>query len=169
MSLVLFKKIKFNLNFKDEKIIFLFFTTLVPLILILLTSLLMGAKIRTMWMTPFYIFFGVLFIYLLKKRININRIKSFFSVFLFLFFLSPIIYLYISISQNDKRTDYPGREIAYLVQDRWDKNFQNEISIVVGDEWSGGNLSYHLKSRPKWFNNLDKNLKDIDKDAGLFT
>lgn len=167
MSLVLFKKIKFNFNFKDEKIIFLFFTTLVPLILILLTSLLMGAKIRTMWMTPFYIFFGVLFVYLLKKRININKIKSFFSVFLFLFLLSPIIYLYISISQNDKRTDYPGREIAYLVQDRWDKNFQNEISIVVGDEWSGGNLSYHLKSRPKWFNNLDKNLKDIDKDAGF--
>ena len=38
------------------------------------------------------------------------------------------------------------------------KNFFNEISIVVGDEWFGGNLSYHLKSRHKWF------LKEIPKN-----
>ena len=34
--------------------------------------------------------------------------------------------------------------------------FVNEIKIVVGDEWSAGNLSYHLSSRPVWINNLDK-------------
>ena len=26
---------------------------------------------------------------------------------------------------------------------------------VVGDEWHAGNLSYHLKSRPKWYNNFE--------------
>ena len=35
-----------------------------------------------------------------------------------------------------KRTDYPGKEIASLVQNKWDKNFTNEIKIVIGDEWS---------------------------------
>ena len=35
-----------------------------------LTSLIMGAKIRTMWMTPFYLFFaGTLIIYIFKKEL----------------------------------------------------------------------------------------------------
>jgi hypothetical protein len=30
----------------------------------------------------------------------------------------------------------------------------NDIKIVIGDEWFAGNLSYHLNSRPVWFNDL---------------
>ena len=71
---------------------------------------------------------------------------------MFFFILSPIVYLSVSITQDDKRTDYPGKEIAYLIQTRWDKNFLNDISIVIGNEWHAGNLSYHLVSRPIWFN-----------------
>ena len=88
--------------------------------------------------------------YLLKSQINLKKIRSFLYGFLFLFFLSPVLYSYISISQSDKRTDYPGRDIADKVQILWDKDFENEIEFVTGDEWKAGNLSYHLKSRPKW-------------------
>ena len=73
----------------------------------------------------------------------------------------------MSISETNKRTDYPGKEIARLVQDRWDKNFSNKIAVVIGDEWSGGNLSYHLSSRPKWFNELGKNWDHISKEGGI--
>ena len=113
----------------------------------------MGVKIRTMWMTPFYLFSGVLFVYIFQNKIILRKLKYFFSIFLFLFLFSPSLYLYISISQKDKRTDYPGKEISQLVQNRWNKNFNNKISLIVGDEWYGGNLSYHLKSRPKWIPN----------------
>ena len=77
--------------------------------------------------------------------------------FLFLFFLSPILYSYVSLSQIDKRTDYPGKEIAMKIQYVWDQDFDKEIQFVTGDEWKAGNLSYHLKSRPKWegFNNKE--------------
>ena len=68
----------------------------------------------------------------------------------FNYFLSPIVYSYVSLSQSDKRTDYPGKEIATKVQITWDQNFDKEIEFVTGDEWKAGNLSYHLKSRPKW-------------------
>ena len=51
-----------------------------------------------------------------------------------------------------KRTDYPGKEIARLVQNKWNDNFVNDIKIVIGDEWFAGNLSYHLNSRPIWLN-----------------
>ena len=42
-------------------------------------------------------------------------------------------YLGISLTDNTKRTDYPGKEIARLVQNKWDSNFNNEIKVVVGD------------------------------------
>ena len=49
---------------------------------------------------------------------------------------------------NTKRTDYPGKEIASLVQNKWDKNFMNEIKIVVGDEWFAGEfiISFNFKT-----------------------
>ena len=31
-----------------------------------------------------------------------------------------------------------------------------KIFMVVGNEWIAGNLSYHLKDRPKWKNLNDK-------------
>ena len=152
---LLTKKIKFKLNIKDKKLMFLLFINFMPIILMFLTSLITGSKIRTMWMTPFYLFFGVLFLYLLKSQINLKKINSFLYGFLFLFFLSPILYSYVSISQSDKRTDYPGKEIAMKIQYVWDQDFDKEIQFVTGDEWKAGNLSYHLKSRPRWegFNN----------------
>ena len=147
---LLVKKIKLKINFKDKKLLFLFSINILPIILIFITSTIMGSKIRTMWMTPFYLFFGVFFIYIFRVQINIKKINSFLYGFLFLFFLSPILYSYVSLSQSDKRTDYPGKEIAVKVQITWDQNFDKEIEFVTGDEWKAGNLSYHLKSRPKW-------------------
>jgi len=67
-----------------------------------------------------------------------------------LFLLSPSIYVYVSLSNDDKRTNYPGKQIANKVQMEWDQNFDQPIEFVIGDEWKAGNLSYHLKSRPKW-------------------
>ena len=147
---LLTKKFKFKFNFKDKKLLFLFFINLAPIALMFVTSLVTGSKIRTMWMTPFYLFFGVFFVYLLRSQINLKKINSFLMGFLFLFFLSPTIYSYVSISQSDKRTDYPGKEIAIKTQITWDLDFDKEIEFVTGDEWKAGNLSYHLKSRPKW-------------------
>ena len=162
---LLVKKIQFKFNVKDKKLLFLLVINLLPIFLILITSAIMGSKIRTMWMTPFYLYFGVLFIYLLKSQINIKKTNSFLSGFLFLFFLSPIIYSYVSISQTDKRTDYPGKEIASKVQLIWSKDFNGEIQFVTGDEWKAGNLSYHLKSRPVWEGSTNS---EILKNASQF-
>ena len=152
MLLLIVSKLKTKINFRDDKLLFLLSVSIIPIILIFLTSMFGGIKIRTMWMTPFYLFFGVLFVYIFQSKINLKKLKSFILVFLTLFAFSPLTYSYISIKEKNKRTDYPGKEIAQLVQNRWDKNFKNEIKIVIGDEWFGGNLSYHLASRPKWFN-----------------
>ena len=156
-------KIKIKFNFKDNKLLFLLAMNIIPIVLMFLTSMIMGVKIRTMWMTPFYLFIGVLFIYIFQSKIKLNKLKYSISLFIILFFLSPAVYLYVSISQNDKRTDYPGKEISMKVQNKYSKNFKSEIKLVIGEEWHGGNLSYHLKSRPKWLYVLnDENINKMN-------
>ena len=150
MFLFITTKIKVKFNFKDSKLIFLLAINIIPIVLIFLTSLFMGVKIRTMWMTPFYLFFGVLFVYLFQTQINLNKLKSFFSIFFILFIFFPFAYAYISITETQKRTDYDGKTVANNVQKIWNNKYKSEIKYVKGNEWYAGNLSYHLKSRPVW-------------------
>ena len=164
LSWLLVKKIRLNFKFKDKKLIFLLAINILPIFLMFLTSLITGSKIRTMWMTPFYLFFGTLTVYLFQAQINLKKLKRFLVGFIFFFFLSPVLYAYISISKDDKRTDYPGKEIAVKTQYAWDQQFNSKINIVLGDEWNAGNLSYHLKSRPVWEGVVDRTKLDQLKD-----
>ena len=59
---------------------------------------------------------------------NIKKMKYFISIFLVFFILSPFSYAYISITQKDKRTDYPGKKIAEIVEKKWNENFVNDIA-----------------------------------------
>ena len=161
---LLLKKIKFKFGLKDKKLLFLLAINILPILLMFLTSMVTGSKIRTMWMTPFYLFFGTLFVYLFQTQINIKKLKPFVIGFIFLFFLSPILYAYVSISKDDKRTDYPGKEIAIKTQYAWDQQFKSKINVVYGNEWNAGNLSYHLKSRPVWEGFIEREKLDQLKD-----
>ena len=165
---LLVKKIKFRISFKDKKLLFLLAINILPIMLMFLTSAVTGSKIRTMWMTPFYLFYGTLFVYLFQAQINIKKLKPFMIGFIFLFFLSPVLYAYVSISKEDKRTDYPGKEIAIKTQYVWDQQFNSKINVVYGNEWNAGNLSYHLKSRPVWEGFVEKEKLDQLKDYMCF-
>ena len=150
MFLFVIRKFKPKFNFKDSKLLFLFSINIIPLALVFLTSMIMGVKIRTMWMTPFYLFFGVFMVYIFQSQMNLKKLKNFFIIFVILFIFSPFAYAYVSITETDKRTDYPGKKIAEKVQKQWSQDFDEPINVVLGNEWVAGNLSYHLKSRPAW-------------------
>ena len=154
---ILTKNIKNNFSFKDQNLLYLLSISIIPIFLMILTSAIMGAKIRTMWMTPFYLYIGTLFIYIFQNNINLNNLIVFNYIFIFLFLLSPTLYGYVSISQENKRTDYKGKKISFEIQKIWNSKNKNKITHVIGDEWIAGNLSYHLKSRPIWINNKDLN------------
>ena len=153
-------KFKKRINFKDKKLLFLVLINIAPIILMFFTSMLTGTRIRTMGMMPFYLYMGMLVVYVFQNQIDLKKIKYFFSIFLFLFILSPAAYYTQSVVQENKRTDYPGKKISQIVQNQWDNNFSNEIEIVVGYGWIYGwyaqNLSYHLESRPKWKSKLQQ-------------
>ncbi|MAV76922.1 MAG: hypothetical protein CMG02_01030 [Candidatus Marinimicrobia bacterium] len=168
LLLFVVKKFKNRLNLNDEKLIFLISINLVPIALVLLTSLLIGIKIRTMWMTPFYLFFGVFALYIFRKNLDFKKIKNFYVIFLILFFISPLVYSINSLSKKNQRIDYPAKEISKVVEKSWNKNFKNTIDIVVGQSWWAGNLSYHLKTRPKYIRGyLDFVSKEIGPNEGI--
>ena len=167
LSFFLIKKIKLSRFIWTEKTIFIIFIFFIPILFVLFTSFILGANIRTMWMTPFYLLSGIAIIHFFNKQIKITDLKKFYLFFLFLFFLSPLTYSAVSLTNDFKRTDYPGKEIARLVQNRWNENFKNEIKIVIGDEWFAGNLSYHLNSRPRWINELKGRTSKINSDEGV--
>ena len=152
MLIFLNSKLKTRFNFKDNKLLFLLAINIAPIALVFLTSMIMGVKIRTMWMTPFYLFFGVLVIYIFQSQINLNKLKGFTTVFLILFIFSPFAYSYVSVTKTDKRTDYLGKEEAKKAIAFYKNQSEviGKIAYVKGNEWIAGNLSYHLKERPKW-------------------
>ena len=165
MFFFIITKFKTKINYRDKKFLFLFSLTILPMILIFITSIVTGSRIRTMGMAPFYLFIGVFFVYIFQTKIKLERLKNFFLIFLFLFIFSPVSYFLVSHNQNNERTDYPGKKISQIVQTQWKNNFSNEIEIVVGygwiDGWYAQNLSYHLKSRPRWKNKLKSYSKEI--------
>ncbi len=154
------KKIKIKFDIKDKKKYFILLINFLPIFLIFLTSVVTGSKIRTMWMTPFYLFFGILILSMFDIKDDDQTFKEFFKPFLILFLLSPITYGLVSLISENKRTDYKGKVEANKVLQVWQKDFTESINVVLGDEWYAGNISYHMEGRPVWLGEI--NQKNVD-------
>jgi hypothetical protein len=158
----LIKKIKIKLPFNNEKFIFLIFSFILPFFLILITSIISGSRIRTMWMIPFYSLIGVFFIFLYQDQINLKKLKKFYIILIIFLVLSPTLYSLRSI-YKDSRTGYEGKKIALQIEKEWKTISKEKISNVGFSEWYAGNLSYQLSNRPKVF--LEENNNFYKKPA----
>ena len=154
------KKMKIRFDIKDKKKYFILLINFLPIVLMFATSVVSGSKIRTMWMTPFYLFFGVLILSMFDIKDDEQTFKEFFKPFLILFLLSPITYGLVSLISENKRTDYKGKVEANKVLQVWQKDFTEKINVVLGDEWHAGNISYHMEGRPVWLGKI--NQKNVD-------
>ncbi len=154
------KKIKIRFDKKDKKKYFILLINFLPIVLMFVTSVVTGSKVRTMWMTPFYLFFGVFILSMFDIKDDEQTIKEFFKPFLILFLLSPITYGLVSLINENKRTDYKGKIEANKVLQVWQKDFTESINVVLGDEWYAGNISYHMEGRPVWLGEI--NQKNVD-------
>ena len=159
---ILVKKIKVKLPINNKKFIFLLFSFLIPFFLILITSIITGSRIRTMWMIPFYSLIGIFFIFLYQNEINSKKFKNFFILLIIFLIVSPILYSLRSI-YSDSRTSYDGKKIALQVEQEWKNISKDKISNVGFSEWYAGNLSYQLGNRPKVF--LEENNDFYKKPA----
>jgi 4-amino-4-deoxy-L-arabinose transferase-like glycosyltransferase len=158
----LIKKKKIKLFFNNEKFIFLIFSFILPFFLILITSIISGSRIRTMWMIPFYSLIGVFFIFLYQDQINLKKLKKFYIILIIFLVISPTLYSLRSI-YKDSRTGYEGKKIALQIEKEWKTISKEKISNVGFSEWYAGNLSYQLSNRPKVF--LEENNNFYKKPA----
>ena len=117
MSFFLVKKFKFKISLKDKKLLFLIFVNLVPIGLMFLTSMLTGSKIRTMWMTPFYLFFGVLIVYIFQAQINLKKLNLQFLLSNFIYFFTFCLCLYFNYRNRQKNRLF------------WKRNSRKNINI----------------------------------------
>ncbi|MCX7337263.1 MAG: glycosyltransferase family 39 protein, partial [Pelagibacterales bacterium] len=115
---LLIKRIKIKLPLNNEKFIFLLFSFLLPFFLILITSVITGSRIRTMWMIPFYSLIGIFFIFLYQDQINLKKLKKFNILLIIFLIVSPTLYSLRSI-YNDTRTGYEGKKIALQIEKEW--------------------------------------------------
>ena len=159
---LLIKRIKIKLPLNNEKFIFLLFSFLLPFFLILITSVITGSRIRTMWMIPFYSLIGIFFVFLYQDQINLKKLKKFNILLIIFLIISPTLYSLRSV-YNDTRTGYEGKKIALQIEKEWKTISKDEISNVGFSEWYAGNLSYQLSNRPKVF--LEENNKFYKKPA----
>ena len=158
----LIKKVKIKIPLNDEKFIFLIFTFLLPFLLILITSLITGSRVRTMWMIPFYSLIGIFFIFLYQNHLNFKKLKNFHILLILFLIVSPTLYSLRSI-YLDSRTGYEGKKIALQIEKEWKTISADNISNVGFSEWYAGNLSYQLSNRPKVF--LEENNNFYKKPA----
>ena len=159
---LLIKRIKIKLPLNNEKFIFLLFSFLLPFFLILITSVITGSRIRTMWMIPFYSLISIFFVFLYQDQINLKKLKKFNILLIIFLIVSPTLYSLRSI-YNDTRTGYEGKKIALQIEKEWKTISKDEISNVGFSEWYAGNLSYQLSNRPKVF--LEENNNFYKKPA----
>ena len=159
---LLIKRIKIKLPLNNEKFIFLLFSFLLPFFLILITSVITGSRIRTMWMIPFYSLIGIFFIFLYQDQINLKKLKKFYIILIIFLVISPTLYSLRSI-YKDSRTGYEGKKIALQIEKEWKTISKEKISHVGFSEWYAGNLSYQLSNNPKVF--LEENNNFYKKPA----
>ena len=96
---------------KDKKLFFLLSINILPIFLMFFTSLSYRIKNKNNVDDTFLFIFWEYYLFIFSISNKFKKINSFLYGFFFVFFIASF-YIYISISQTDKRTDYPGKEMA---------------------------------------------------------
>ena len=99
MFFFIVSKFKVKINFKDKKLIFLLAINIVPIILMFLTSLFMGAKIRNNVDDTFLLISGGFICIHISKKNYFKQTKILFlNIFGIIYFFSNGLFLYFNHS-----------------------------------------------------------------------
>ena len=74
-----------------------------------------------MWMTPFYLFFGTLFVYIFQSQLTIKKLKHFCIVLYFYFSYHQFTIHYDSITKQTKEQIILGKKLLLKAQYAWDQ------------------------------------------------
>jgi len=133
---------------------FLFIMLFTPLILAMMPLLIKGNSLNSNWVSAFFLPAGILLVQcffrhydeaqLLKNTQRLVWGMQF--VILLIFFGAAVIYP--AMKGRSARTNYPSQVLANTVSAIWHEHQQQPLSIVIADNWLGGNVLLHVRPEP---------------------
>jgi hypothetical protein len=120
----------------------------------MLPLLIKGNSLNSNWVSAFFLPSGILLVHYLFRGYQYAQLLKNTSrlvwgvqlVILLIFFAGSVIYP--AMSGRSARTNYPSQELADTVTTIWRDHQQQPLSIVIAENWVGGNVLLHTRPEP---------------------
>jgi 4-amino-4-deoxy-L-arabinose transferase-like glycosyltransferase len=140
---------------------FLWTITWGPAALAVATSLILGLHLKDMWGAPMWCFIGLFAMTEVLGPITTGGLQRFaiawgtiLTVVACVFVVQQTIGSYLM--RKPTRGQFPGRELAAAVEQRWHEVVgRRPLAVVAGDVWLAGNIAFYGKERPSVFIDAD--------------
>lgn len=138
--------------------LFLLMVGIGPFLLTILLSACTGIKLRAGWGQPLLTFWGLFFLKIFLPKLTSTRLKWFFSIFIFIFIGTVIIYCVALLRADEPSSaNFPGRPIASSLEKEWHNHYHRPFAYVVGARWIAGTIAFYSHDRPRVY--IDANKK----------
>jgi 4-amino-4-deoxy-L-arabinose transferase-like glycosyltransferase len=131
---------------------FLDFMVLGPFALTLLTSIIFGWKLNTMWGTPLLSLWPIWVLGLLKPKFTSQGIWRIALAALIVFVLLITGYAIHNIRNQGSRHNLNGQAISDKINHQIESNYHSRISVISGDRYLAGYIAFYADHpiRVKW-------------------
>jgi len=135
-----------------------------PLAVLVLLSFIEAAKLKTMWVAPMVSLIGLLLmLHFPSSLATLRNERLFLFACVTLMLVANIAYSVTELInrfdlQDDRRTAFPGRQLAAQITEQWHDHFGVPLSIVIAEEWLGGNICWYSADRPALYLSADPQL-----------
>ena len=133
---------------------FLLVIQFAPLMLAMLPLLIKGNALNSNWVSAFFLPAGILLVYCFFRHFdeaqllkNTRRLVWTLQTLIVLIFFGAAV-IYPAQAGRSARTNYPSQQLADTVSEIWQARQKQPLSIVIADNWLGGNVMLHARPEP---------------------
>jgi 4-amino-4-deoxy-L-arabinose transferase-like glycosyltransferase len=124
-----------------------------PLAVSLSLSIITVRPLRSMWGAPLWCFAGLFAVTMIRPVLTKKRLCYFGRAWLIALLLPALVFILEQIygpriTSHEKRTHFPGAQLALTVTDRWHASINAPLKYVIGDTWYAGNVAFYSVDRP---------------------
>ena len=141
-----------NREFDNRR--FLLAIQFAPLLLAMLPLLIKGDALNSNWVSAFFLPAGILLVHCFFNDVdkpallkNTRRLVWNVQALIVLIFFGVSV-IYPAQAGRSARTNYPSQQLADTVSQIWQTRQTQPLSIVIADNWLGGNVLLHTRPEP---------------------
>ena len=125
-----------------------------PLALATVPMFFNGNALNSNWVAAFFLPAGILLVHYLFRQYdeaqllkNTSRLVWGIQLVILLIFFGGAV-IYPAMTGRSARTNYPSQQLADTVSVIWHEHQQQPLTIVIADNWLGGNVLLHTRPEP---------------------